>query len=446
MAAAAKAAAAAVAKAAADNNKLKVPQWKQHQTVASYIRVLNAWKMGTTCRDTKMAATVVFEGFQGQMYEDGVEWLNLFPAEAIQPDGLDILMEYMRQRLEGERRDVRLGYVNQMFKVSRPEGMAIQTYLNKVEQHLGRLKEVGFDMNPPVSDAVREYIEILPVVGGPDTIDLHGVTTAAQVKARLDYTDKLERAMQEILFSLIFNSSRLSHHDRKSILSKYSTEILTYPKLAKELRYIYPLQPEETSLGSSKRKGQVFLSDRAAGSSEMPTYHYEGEDEFNYLHNPEIMYETVDEEDEADGDYEYYCEECDDQDYPPDILDDDTLEVSEQVCNLLAKSDPQAFLTKYKVTFDQKKKVYRVKPKASGKNKAKGGKKGKGGKGGNPWKDGKQLLCSNCGSKDHFAYACPHPKKKTAWKAQPKMKPFPKTKQHPKRKALFTSAGDEQDW
>lgn len=360
-----------------DNKGLsKCPIWEKDMVFATFERELKGWRMGTQVKDEKLAAYVVYTAFSGERRNRAVTWLLDNETTATSKRGLDALMAFMKQKTEGQARDVRLNLLDQFFKQRRTDSQTPQQFLDSVEEMIRRLRQAGIDINPTVTDEeaepIYEFQEARVVgVNGQELanprpaaiVPAEGVT-AEVLRDRLDMCSKYERLFQELLFTTVFYSSRLTHNDQKTILSKLDDSELSYSRLEKEIRLMYPLQAEG-KVNSFRPKAHLTRRGREV-------------DDLSESDMLDIDQASLGSDGEESGD-----------------------DVSEEGFSLscTAFQAQQAFLGKYNVSFDQKKNVFRVKPK----------KKASPSKGsGNPIdrKTGKRMTCNKCGSDQHFANKC----------------------------------------
>ena len=390
-------------------NGIRPPVWEERTPISAFIRELRGWRLGTTIPAGKWAATVTFESMKGARKEMALQWLLDHETEAAADNGLDKLMKHMKEHVEGSTRDVRLTLVNDLLKFRRPDGMSIQAYLQKMESMRSRIRETGLDLIPTGASMkasemiVVEHVAIQrpPRQDPPEGEEDEGAETANEeefetrlrvrtaasavmVKERLQFADKLESAWQEIMFGLDYHNSRLSANDQKMILGKIGEEEMTYQRISKELKILYPVQSEQV-----ERSGTKHSSRRAYLSRGEPDYPTDFTEDAN--------------QSEVEGDID-----SDQEEVQADASGDFTLTPQA----FQAVSEEAAFLSKYKVSYDSKKNRFKVKPKgkaAPSKDAPTGVRK-------NPVDKvtGKILLCHGCGSDRHLNNACPKKKKDNA--------------------------------
>ena len=410
-----------------ESSKVDVPVWEKDTPISVWKRELKIWKMGTTVPKTAQASHVTLKALPKgtDRRERAMEWLLSHENEATSENGLDLLVEYLRTETEGLSRDVRLRLINQLFALRRGDSQAVQSFLTTMDTHLTRLREVGIQMNPTIHVPRASFAEawqpreslymkekdgegndVFSEVNLPrDLLISDGNYTKEDVIARLDKCAEYEELFQEILFTTTLQATRLTPSDNKTILSKLdnNAEKMTFGTLCKEVRIMYPLQVErERNAAKGKIRHRGYLS----GVPEVdPDGHtYEDSEDAG--------------EDSCGDSTEFELPEC-----------------------ALESVDQEAFFSKYKVSYDNKKSVFRVKPKAKARAAAKVSERKT-----NPVdrKTGQIIKCDyqNCGSiyhmRDFHKSGGGKPKAKGKKKATPK-------RGGKKHAARLTAAEEEEE-
>lgn len=362
---------------------LKPPVWDREMLFAQFHKRIKVWKLGTQAPKKTWAATVAFQSLKGTRHDMALDWLANNEVAATRDDGLDRLLEYLQKHIEGTQRDVRLGLINDLFKYKRGDSVPVQSFLLKMDEAISRLRATGLELNPNTHRDIGDYIE----TNDEGALECKGDVTVEMLAERLEECDRYEKAWQEIMFTLVYYNSRLTSNDQKMLLNTIDEDEMTYDRLCKEIRRLYPVQSEGANKG--KRHG-AFLTRKDAQS----------EDEIEWTS-----------EEDRDSQSEVSAESQDEDDSDPSGFNM-APKAYASVCN------EEGFMSKYKVRFDNRKGQFRVKPrKVPKRGQARMGQTNSG-KHKNPIdrKTGEYYKCfvPGCGSKDHLADKCTHPNAKKA--------------------------------
>ena len=371
------------------------PLWHQDMVFQQYKREVCLWRLGTSVKPEKQAPFITSKGLKGDRRAKALQWCLDNPSKASHKNGVEFLLEFLQDEIEGNRRDVRLDLIQKLMKISRYDSEMPATYLTRVEELVGRLRASGFEVNPNI-DAKE------PVLGSEVTEPLFrkvvtsAGTTYEQAKDdfvianngfdsqdiidRMSLCYKYEKLWQELIYTIVFNGARLTATDQKTINSKLNDDEITYDNLKHEIKRMYPAQIEEKV--NKRTPYRAFVA--------------------NDLQEPSVdILDNINEHDDLDFVF----------DETKSVASDDSFYLEP---NSIEGCD-SAFMAKYNVKYDNKKGVFRCKPNRGGKSNPKGGKgKGKGtGKKGNPVnkETGKPMTCHKCGSTTHLLNGCPKNKK-----------------------------------